>query len=157
MGDALALLGGLAGAGYILLGRRARGELSLIPYVTLAYGAAALVLTLSAWISGAAMTGYSLRAYLWLLLLALLPQLFAHSTYNWALRYLPAALVSLALLGEPVASALWAALILGERPGLTVIIGGLLVISGITLGSSGSVAADSMSNETARPASTGGR
>jgi drug/metabolite transporter (DMT)-like permease len=73
--------------------------------------------------------------YLWILLLALVPQLIGHSTYNWALRYLPAALVSITTLGEPIGSAVLAYFILQETPTLLTILGGVLILIGIYISS----------------------
>src|SRR3990172_1764637 len=115
-GDLLALAGAIAGAGYIILGRRLRQSMPLMPYISLAYGAAAVLLIMGVGVFRLAAFGYPLQAYGWFALLALLPQLIAHSTYNWALRYLPAAYVSVALLGEPVGSTVLAYFLLGERP-----------------------------------------
>jgi drug/metabolite transporter (DMT)-like permease len=62
------------------------------------------------------------------------PQLIGHSTYNWALRYLPAAAVAVTTLGEPVGSAILAYLILRERPGISVLLGAALILAGIYAG-----------------------
>jgi len=47
---------------------------------------------------------------------ALIPQLTCRSTYNWALRYMPAALVAVTTLGKTIGSTILAYLILGEMP-----------------------------------------
>jgi len=44
--------------------------------------------------------------------------LIGHTTFNWALKYLPASVIAIATLGEPMGSTLLAYLILGE--GLTI-------------------------------------
>jgi drug/metabolite transporter (DMT)-like permease len=67
------------------------------------------------------------------LLLAVIPQLFAHSTYNWVLKYLTATTVSISLLGEPVAATLLAMIILKEIPSAVRIMGAILVLIGITI------------------------
>ena len=131
----LALIGAIAGAGYILLGRRLRQSMPLIPYISLAYGAAALALILAVGAFRLPAFGYPARAYGWFALLALLPQLMAHSTYNWALRYLPAAYVSVALLGEPVGSTVLAYFLLGEHPAALMLVGGVLILAGILIAS----------------------
>ena len=41
-------------------------------------------------------------------LLALAPQLVGHSSLNWSLRFVPATLVAVAVLGEPVGATFWA-------------------------------------------------
>jgi drug/metabolite transporter (DMT)-like permease len=77
--------------------------------------------------------GYSATTYLYLFLLALIPQLIGHTTFNWALKYLPASMVTITILGEPVGSTILAYFILGE--GLTTwkVIGGILIFAGILI------------------------
>ena len=134
-GNSLALAGAWAVAGYLMIGRKLRAGMSLIPYIFVVYGIAALILLGIMFIAGQHPTGYSPWTYIWILLLALAPQLIGHSTYNWALRYLPAALVSITTLGEPVGSAILAYFILGEVPTLLTIFGGVLILAGIYLAS----------------------
>ena len=136
-GDLLALAGAAAGAGYVLVGRVVRREVSLVPYIGIAYAAAAVLLGLAAWAAGDPATGFTASTYLAMVLLALLPQLIAHSTYNWALGFLPAAVVSLALLGEAVGSSVLAYLLLGEVPTSIRMTGGGLILAGIALGAAG--------------------
>ena len=133
LGDLLALAGAWAGAGYILIGRSLRPKLSLTPYIFLVYGMAGLVLIAMVAVSGQPSFGFSPIIYLYLLLLALLPQLLGHSSFNWALAHLPASYVSIALLGEPVGASILAAILLGEFPsglklgGIALILAGILV------------------------------
>ncbi len=148
-GDMLALVGAVGGAGYIILGRRLRQTTELVPYITLAYGAAAVLLILAAGAFRLPASGYPLQAYGWFALLALLPQLIAHSTYNWTLRYLPAAYVSVALLGEPVGSTVLAYILFGEHPAILMLVGGVLILTGILVASRRSAAQTSV--ETAFP------
>jgi len=71
------------------------------------------------------------------LLLAVGPQLLGHSSLNYALGQLPATLVTVAALGEPVGSAVLALLLLGEVPGWPVLAGGVLILVGIALAGRG--------------------
>lgn len=130
-GNFLALAGAWMGAGYLLIGRRLRAQTSLIPYIFIVYGMAALALIVLMLASGETPFGYAPISYLWLALLALVPQLLGHSTFNWALRYLPASFVAVTLLGEPIGSTLLAYLILSETPSALEICGGLLILAGI--------------------------
>ena len=102
-GDILALLGAFTAAGYLMIGRRLREKMSLIPYIFVVYGMAAAILAIVMFSAGKSPFGYAPTVYLWFLLLALVPQLLGHSTFNWALRYLPASYVSVTLLGEGAA------------------------------------------------------
>ncbi len=133
-GDLLALAGAAAGAGYVLVGRRVRRSVSLVPYIGIAYGAAAAVLIVAALLTGAPLVGFEPSTYLWLVLLAVFPQLVAHTAYNWALGYLAAAVVSLVLLAEPAASSVLALLILDETPTMLRLLGGSFILIGIGLG-----------------------
>lgn len=135
LGNFLALVGAWAVAGYLIIGRKLRAGMSLIPYIFVVYGIAALVLLGIMFTAGQRLTGFSPLTYIWILLLALVPQLIGHSTYNWALRYLPAALVSITTLGEPIGSAILAYFILHESPTLLTILGGILILAGIYLAS----------------------
>jgi len=135
LGDLLALAGALAAAGYLLIGRSLRENMSLIPYIFVVYGMAALVLVFIMFAAGELPFGYAPQTYLWFLLLALVPQLLGHSTYNWALGYLPVAFVSVTLLGEPISSALLAYFILDEVPTTLMIFGAILILIGIYIAS----------------------
>lgn len=131
LGDILALIGAITAALYLLIGRSLRSKLSLVPYIFIVYGVAAVVLIFIMLAGGFSPFGYSPTTYLWFLLLALVPQLIGHSTYNWALRYLSAAYVSITLLGEPIGSTLLAYILLGEIPTAFKIFGAILILIGI--------------------------
>lgn len=133
LGDLLALAGGVTVAGYFLIGQRLRTRLSLVGYVFPVYGTAAVVLMLTALVSGVQLTGYAPGAWRWLVLLALVPQIVGHSSLNWALQHLPATYVSLAVLAEPIASTLLAWWVLQEVPTLAGVVGGLLILVGLAV------------------------
>ena len=135
LGDLLALLGAFAAGGYVLIGRTLRAKLSLFPYAFLVYGAAAVILIGMAIASGEQMAAFSLEIYILLALLALVPQLIGHSTFNWALGYLPAAYVAVTLLGEPIGSTILAYFLLAEVPGKITLFGAILVFGGILIAS----------------------
>ncbi len=135
LGNFLALIGAWTVAGYLIIGRNLRARISLLPYIFVVYGMAALTLIGYMLLAGQTPFGYSPITYVWMLALAWVPQLIGHSTYNWALRFLPAALVSIATLGEPIGSAILAFLILNEVPSLLTLLGGGLILVGIYLAS----------------------
>jgi drug/metabolite transporter (DMT)-like permease len=135
LGDLLAVCGAFAGADYLLIGRKLRLKMSLVSYISLVYGMAAIVLVIIMVSARENPFGYSPQIYLWLILLGVIPQLIGHSTFNWALGYLSAAYVSITLLGEPVGSTILAYFILHEKPGLIKLIGGGLILVGIYIAS----------------------
>jgi drug/metabolite transporter (DMT)-like permease len=111
--------------------------MELIPYIFIVYGMASIVLISIMLGLGESPLGLPPLAYLWFILLALLPQLLGHSTFNWALKYLPASFVSVALLGEPVGSTVLAYFIFQEAPGWAKIGGAVLILVGIWMASRG--------------------
>ncbi|HRE28246.1 MAG TPA: DMT family transporter, partial [Anaerolineales bacterium] len=140
---------------YLVIGRRLRQSLALVPYITLTYGAAAVSLLAACLVTGTPFTGYDSIAYLWLLLLALLPQLIGHSSFNWALKHLPATFVSVATLGEPILSSALAMLVIGEAPTPLKIVGGLVVLVGIGIATQASGVRGQVSGPSKDPASRG--
>jgi len=132
-GNFLALVGAWAVSGYLIIGRKLRAKISLIPYIFIVYGMAAAGLIVAMFASGETPWGHPLPAYFWIFLLAAFPQLIGHSTYNWVLRFIPASLVAITTLVEPIASAILAYFILRETPASGVIVGGALILSGIYL------------------------
>jgi drug/metabolite transporter (DMT)-like permease len=135
MGDLLALVGGVMLGGYLLGGRYYRGYLDLTTYVTPVYATAALVLFLMSIVTGAPLTGYPAREYLLFIVIALVPMIFGHTLYNWALKYVSAPVVSVSLLGEPVGASILAYLFLNEAPSSQVMLGGVITLAGILLSS----------------------
>jgi len=135
LGDLLALVGGISAAGYFLIGRRLRARLSLMGYAYPVYGSAAVILFVVLLISGLPRFPERPETWFWLGAMALGPQILGHSSLNWALRYLSATFVTLATLGEPVGSTLLAWWLLGEKPTIWAVVGGLLILGGIVVAS----------------------
>ncbi len=132
-GDGLALLGAMAASGYFLVGRRMRGKQDLLPYIFPVYSISGLTLIFLSLLFQKPFFGYSANTYLWMVLLALIPQLIGHTTFNWSLKYLPASMVAIAILGEPIGSTLLAYLILGEKLTVLKSLGGAFILSGILI------------------------
>lgn len=134
LGNGLALVGGLTGAGYFLVGRTLRRQLSNTAYVWPVYTAAMVVLVGVTLPAGQPLGGYPLPVYVWLTLIAVGPQLLGHTAFNWALAHLSATFVVLAILGEPIGSAILAYFIFGEVFAPLQLAGFALLLLGIGLG-----------------------
>lgn len=135
LGNFLALVGAWMAAIYLIIGRRLRAHLSLLTYTTVVYGTAALFLLAAVILSGYPLIGYEPRTLALFLLMALGPQLLGHSSFNWALAFLPASYVAVTLVSEPIGSSLLAYLFFQEKPGTGVWIGGSLIILGLLVAS----------------------
>ncbi len=132
-GNGLALLGALSMAVYYLAGRRLRQGLSLLSYTAVVYTIAALTLITTCVVTAVPLTGYSPTAYGLFILMALFPQLIGHTSFNWALAYLPATFVAVTIISEPVGATILAILFLGEVPTVITIVGSLFILGGIAL------------------------
>ncbi len=132
-GDLLALAGAATGACYFVAGRRLRATLDLWPYVGLVYGVCFVVLCGFAAAVHAPILDQAPRELEIFAGLAVGPMLLGHTGFNWALRYMPAYVVNLALLGEPVGATLLAVAMPGirEMPSAATIAGGALVLTGV--------------------------
>ena len=145
LGDALALAGAVFGGCYFVVGRRLRRTLSLASYVTPVYGLAAVLLLGWAAARGEAFVAYAPRDWAVFAALAVGPMLVGHTGLNYALRYLPAYLVNVAALGEPVGATLiaWSLPAIAEPPGPAALVGGALCLAGIALALTGAARAAS--------------
>lgn len=131
LGNMLAVLGALTVSGYLLIGRNLRRTLSLLAYIWLVYTSAAVILLAWVLVQGVPLFGFALIAYLSIIGLAVGPQLLGHTSFNWALRYLSATFIAVAVLGEPIGSAVLAWLIFGEGFAPLQLGGFVLVLAGI--------------------------
>jgi drug/metabolite transporter (DMT)-like permease len=131
VGDALSLVGAIALGIYIMAGRRLRQRLDLTTYVTPVYAVSAAVLAIGSFAVGAPLVGYDSGVILMFFAIALVPMIFGHTLYNWALRWISAPVVSISLLGEPVGASLLAFLVLGESPAPLALVGGAVTLVGI--------------------------
>jgi drug/metabolite transporter (DMT)-like permease len=136
-GHALAIAGAVAMSGYLLLARAAQRSLPFLPYVALAYGSAAVTLSVALLVSGASWHGFPAGTWVALAAMAGVSQLLGHGGYNWSLRHLRPAFVAVALTGEPLLAALLAWLLLGEAVTAATAAGGSLLLVGIALAARG--------------------
>jgi len=134
LGDGLALAGGVFMAAYLMLGQRVRRELSLLAYIALCYGTAAVLLGVAVVVLELPVTGLGTGTYLAMIALGLVSQVIGHSVYNWVLKRFSPNFVSVCLLGEPVLSGLLGLVYFREAIGVPTLAGGSLILLGIYLG-----------------------
>jgi len=137
LGNFLALFGAWMAAGYMLIGRQLRKRINTVAYTAMVYGIAAVILLFVVIIRSEPVFTYSAETYICLLALGILPQLLGHTLFNWALKYVSAAFVSLTLLGEPIGTIILALIFLKESPTLLEGVGAVLIMIGILIGSVG--------------------
>lgn len=131
LGDLLALAGAVFAAGYLLAGRVLRQRFSLLAYAVVVYGSCAALLVPAMLVSGVEFAGFPAVTWLYLLCIAVGPQILGHTTFNFLLRDVDATVVAVAIMGEPIGASLLALALFAEVPPLTAIVGGALVLAGI--------------------------
>ncbi|MCC6905133.1 MAG: EamA family transporter, partial [Anaerolineae bacterium] len=112
-----------------------RSHLSLIAYLWIVFGSAAIMLLIWCLLAGLPLTGYTAPAIFWMVALGLIPQLVGHTAANYAIRFMSATFVSITILAEPIGSTLLAVLLLNETPVPLELLGGGLILAGIAFSS----------------------
>ncbi|GAA0325905.1 DMT family transporter [Bacillus carboniphilus] len=131
-GDFLALIACALITFYLFFGQSVRKRISLMTYTFIVYGVSTLTLLVYVLMKGEALTGYASHQWIYFLLLAIVPNLLGHTLFNWSIKWVSTSIISVAILFEPVGATILAFYILGETVVITQVLGGLIVILGIT-------------------------
>lgn len=132
-GNTLALAGALLVSVYLLIGRVVRQEVSWLAYIAPLYATAAVTALVMAVIQDVPLLGYSWSFYGLCAGLALGPQLLGHGSFNYALQYMPAAIVGMLALLEPVGASVLAYALFGEVPPGLSLLGMVVVLAGVSV------------------------
>jgi drug/metabolite transporter (DMT)-like permease len=132
-GDLLAFLGAVTVSGYFLIGRHVRQRMSAVRYSVIAYSTATVALLGAALLWRSPLAGFAPINWWIFVALAVFPTLFGHTLFNWALKFVPASVISVSILGEPIGASLLAWLIWRTAPGALGLTGGLFILAGIAL------------------------
>ncbi|HSK23299.1 MAG TPA: DMT family transporter [Egicoccus sp.] len=133
LGDAMAFGGAVAITGYLLVGRVARRDVPATVYSCAVYAWAAAALLIVCLALGVPLVGYSTTTWLALLGIVVGPQLLGHTVFNTLLSSVPATVVSIVVLSEPVGAGLLAWLLLDELPAGAFAVGAPLVLVGVAI------------------------
>jgi len=141
LGNLLAVSAAITAAIYYTIGRHLRAKYGIWSYVGLCYGACALTLLVIAWITKANIAPQPGREIAIFTGLAIGPMLLGHTGLNWALKYMPAYVVNLIVLGEPIGATILGAMIPAIRqiPSVATVIGGMIVLTGVLVAASATV------------------
>ena len=133
LGIGFALIGALTVAFYFLIGKKVLTDAPLWPYFALVNLSSAFFLLIYNLIRGYQILHYSALAFLLLTLAALGPSLIGHATYNYSLTKLPAFVVGVAILGEPVGATILAIIFFNQIPVWNAILYAFVILIGIVL------------------------
>lgn len=132
-GDILALIACALVTAYLMLGQSARQRLSLMTYTFVVYSICTITLFVYVLIAGESLYPYPAGDWVYFVLLALVPTLLGHTLFNWSLKWISTSTLSMAILFEPIGAAILAYYLLGEGLIWTQVLGGGIVIAGISL------------------------
>jgi len=132
-GDILALAACALITFYLLFGQTVRKRVSLITYTFIVYTISTFVLFLYIMVTGEQLFPYPKNDWMFFLLLAIIPTLLGHTLLNWAVKWVSTSVISVAILFEPVGATVLAYNVIGETISLSQVIGGLVVLLGISL------------------------
>ncbi len=132
VGNGLALVASLLISVYLLIGRAVRQRASFLAYLFPVYATAAVTVLAVAVARGTPLAQPPPVLGL-CLAMAVFPQLVGHGSFNYAVKYLPAAVLGLLSLSEPVIGALLAYLLFDETPGPLALVGMAVVLASIAV------------------------
>jgi len=135
IGDILALVGAVMASGYLIVGSRVREKLDILTYITIVFSMSAVLLLIMSLVLRIPFGGYKSSSYLFMVLLAVIPQLIGHTAFNWALKHLKASMVAITILGEPIGATVLAYFFFGETVRTFQIIGIALIFTAIVVAS----------------------
>ena len=133
VGNGLALTAAFVFALYMRVGARLRQGLSWIAFVWPVYAIVAALALGYALLTDAPVFTLSPRAYWFCLAMAVGPQIAGHGAFNYALRYVPAVLLGLLTLLEPVGASIAAFFLFDERPAGLALAGMALTLGAVVL------------------------
>ncbi len=132
-GDILALIACALVTGYFLFGQEVRKRLSLVTYTMVVYSVSVVTLFFYVVLKGESFGPYPTNEWVVFLLLAIIPNLLGHNLFNWAIKWVSTNVISISILFEPIGAAILAFFIFDEYLTVSQVLGGLIVIAGITL------------------------
>jgi drug/metabolite transporter (DMT)-like permease len=132
-GDLLALIACALVTVYLMFGQNVRKRLSLITYTFIVYSFSSITLFFYVLIRNESFIPNQSSDWIYFFLLALVPTLLGHSLFNWAIKWISTSTISMAILFEPVGAIILAYYLLDEVMIWSQIIGGIIVIGGISL------------------------
>jgi drug/metabolite transporter (DMT)-like permease len=133
LGDTIAIFSGMLYAGYYLTTELGRRTIDAVTYIWVVFLSASLTLFVLNLILGHPLTGYDQKTIAIFFASAIISQLIGYLMSSYALGHLPASVVSVTMIGQPIVTAVIAIPLLGEMPVPSQIIGGFIALAGIYL------------------------
>lgn len=132
-GDMLSFLGALAVSVNMLLAKQIMKRVSSYLYSCIVFGITTICFFIYNVTMGISMTDYAQREWIVFLLLAIVPTVFGHLIFNWLLKYVKPATISMSVLAEPVGASLLGMVLFSEMISGFQLVSGAFIIVGLIL------------------------
>ncbi|MBA2688050.1 MAG: DMT family transporter [Gemmatimonadaceae bacterium] len=135
LGNLLAISAAMTAGAYYTIGRRVRASMGVWAYVGIVYFSCFATVVAIALARATPLYPMPSRELSIFAGLAIGPMLLGHTGMNWALKYMPAYIVNLLVLGEPVGATLIGALVpgIGQIPSPVTMLGSAIVLGGVII------------------------
>jgi drug/metabolite transporter (DMT)-like permease len=134
-GDMLALLGAVMASGYLIIGSKMREKMDTFSYILIVYTITAFIVLLVVFLGSYPALGFKSSSYTSVVLLAIVPQLIGHTSFNWVLKHLKTSMVAITILGEPIGASILAYLFFSESISIMQFAGMLAIFTAIIIAS----------------------
>ncbi len=131
LGALYGMLAAVFYGGFFLFAERSREKLDVLSFFWISAATSGIFLFFLTRFLGQPITGYDSQTYWIFIIMGVLVQAMGWISINYAQGQLPASLVSPTLLGQPVFTAVFAAIFLGEILTPWQAVGGIIVLAGI--------------------------
>ena len=131
LGNLLAILGSIAMAAVLLIGKDVRKSVGLFEYSRWLFLFAAVCLFLISLYQGVNIYSFSSQDFGWFIFLAAIPTMVGHNIFYFLVKTLGTTTVAAVPLGEPVISSVGALFLFDELVGCFVFFGGIVTLLGV--------------------------
>ena len=137
LGTLLAFLSVLSACTYLIISRKLRARIPLLPYTWMLFGTAAIVSMVVVLPTAGNLGAFSTTGLVWALFATIVSQLMAHPAFIFAVGTLSPTLISIASQSIILFGSVLAFLFLGQTPGVAELIGGAIILAGVFLAING--------------------
>jgi drug/metabolite transporter (DMT)-like permease len=143
-GDAMAFLSAILVAGYLLIARKVRSRVHTATFSTVVYASAALLLLVVCLAIGAPLVTFTSGQWLGLIGMIVFPQLLGHNIFTTLLSSVPASVVGVVVLAEPVIATLLAWWLLTQAPTIWFFLSAPVVLIGLIVATARRASAEAL-------------
>jgi len=133
LGMVVALAGSVSIGLYMLIGRWFSMYLPSLAYSWLVFFGAAIMVSTAVIATGTPITGYSLNAWFWIIIVTIITQFLGHVPINMGLHYFPATYISIVMQMAVVVSAILAFVAFNQIPSVLQVAGSVIIMIGVIL------------------------